>query len=141
MLSFRCLPRGAAVRRTLVACALALALRAAAQTSQNPPTPQTPTFRAGTNLVQVDVIVADRSDRPLLELTASDFAVFDDGAPVPITAFRFLHTSSEQTADPIRRDADEEREAKRDDVRIFAIFLDDYHVSWESQHYVIEPLV
>jgi VWFA-related protein len=113
------------VRRLLVACALF----------------QTPTFRAGTNLVQVDVIVADRNDRPLLELTASDFEVFDDGAPVPIAAFRFLHTSSEQEADPIRRDADEEREAKRDDVRLFAIFLDDYHVTWAGQHRAIEPLV
>ena len=126
----------------LVACALALASGGAArEPSQSPPAPQTPTFRAGTNLVQVDVLVADRNDRPLLELTASDFDVFDDGAPVPIAAFRFLHTSSEQTADPIRRDADEEREAKRDDVRLFAIFLDDYHVSWQNQHYVIEPLV
>jgi VWFA-related protein len=134
--------RGAAVRRPLAACALFLAFGIGARqqpTGRQPP--QTPTFRAGTNLVQVDVIVADRSDRPLLELTAADFEVDDDGAPVPIAAFRFLHTSSEQTADPIRRDADEEREAKRDDVRLFAIFLDDYHVSWASQHNAIEPLV
>ena len=32
----------------------------------------------------------------------------------------------------IRTDADEEREAARDDVRLFAIFLDDYHVRKES---------
>jgi len=120
------------VRRLLVACALCVA-------SAQPP--QTPTFRAGTNLVQVDVIVADRSDRPLADLAASDFTVLDDGAPVPIAAFRFLRASFEAAADPIKRDADEEREAARDDVRIFAIFLDDYHVGWAGQRRVIEPLV
>src|SRR5436305_13510550 len=31
-----------------------------------------------------------------------------------------------------RSDADEGREAARDDVRLFAIFLDDYHVKRES---------
>ena len=40
----------------------------------------------------------------------------------------------------IRTDADEEAEAARDDVRLFAIFLDDYHVRKENSLRVREPL-
>jgi VWFA-related protein len=41
---------------------------------------------------------------------------------------------------PIRTDSDEELEAARDDVRLFAIFLDDYHVRRGSSLGVRAPL-
>ena len=48
--------------------------------------PQT-TFRAGTDLVQVDVSVLDHERRPVRGLTAADFTVIEDGKPRPIVAF------------------------------------------------------
>ena len=40
----------------------------------------------------------------------------------------------------IRTDDDEETEAARDDVRLFAIFLDDYHVRRGTSMAVRDPL-
>jgi hypothetical protein len=42
---------------------------------------QTPVFRSGINLVQVDAIVTGRDGQPVLDLTASDFALFDRADP------------------------------------------------------------
>src|SRR5262249_31574039 len=41
----------------------------------------------------------------------------------------------------IRTQEDEEREASRDDVRVYAIFLDDYHVQRLSELRVVDPLI
>jgi VWFA-related protein len=102
-------------------------------TSQLPP----PTFRGGTNVVLVDVSVVGRDRRDVEDLTASDFQVLDDGAAVPVTSFRRVTGWDRTGADElraIRTVADEEMEAARDDVRLFAIFLDEYHIGR------IEPL-
>ena len=107
-------------------------------------TPQPPTFRGGTNLVQVDAIVSDAGGRPIVDLIASDFDLLDDGKPVPVDRVRFLGAaeySGDATLAPIRTHDDEEREASRDDVRVYAIVLDDYHVERMHELRVIEPLL
>ena len=85
----------------------------------------------------VDVSVVGRDRRDVEDLTASDFQVLDDGAAVPVTSFRRVtgwdRTGAEELR-AIRTVADEEMEAARDDVRLFAIFLDEYHIGR------IEPL-
>jgi VWFA-related protein len=73
------------MRRSLLffACgvgATALALEARPQESQA-------TFRASTDLVDVDVSVLDRDRLPVRGLTAADFTVLEDGRPRPIVAF------------------------------------------------------
>lgn len=111
----------------LSAVLLATTLRASSQTPQRGQPPQLPTFRGGTNLVQVDAIVADADGHPIVDLTATDFEVLDDGKPVPIDRVRFLGAaaySGDTTLAPIRTHEDEEREASRDDVRVYAIVLD-----------------
>lgn len=71
------------------AFALAVVLTAAGLASlhagggQNPQT----TFRAATDLVQVDVSVLDNQRRPVRGLTAQDFTVLEDGQPRPVVAF------------------------------------------------------
>ena len=55
--------------------------------SRQTPTPQTPVFRAGVDIVQLDVSVFDQDHRPITGLTTSDFTVLEDGKPRPIFGF------------------------------------------------------
>ena len=106
---------------------------------QQPPEeqPQQPTFRAEINVVRVDVIVTDRDGNPVTDLEADDFEVFEDDTPQIIDSFRLVRLTGTpepgaEPARPIRNEFDEEREVARDDVRLFAIFFDDYHVRFEN---------
>jgi VWFA-related protein len=110
---------------------------AAQQPAQPPPADQPaqpPIFRAGINYVRVDVIISDKNGNPVADLQPADFDVFEDGKPQKIDTFKLVKLdggTAESLKEPpkeIRNDFDEESEAARDDVRLFAIFLDDYHV-------------
>ncbi|HEY7286017.1 MAG TPA: VWA domain-containing protein [Vicinamibacterales bacterium] len=97
-------------------------------------TQQPPTFRTGINFVRVDVIISDKNGNPVGDLQQSDFDLTEDGKPQKIESFKLIKLDG-GTADAmkepvkqIRTDYDEEAEAARDDVRLFAFFLDDYHV-------------
>ena len=125
---------------------------AAPQQEQAPPqeaeaqdAPQQPVFRAGINFVRVDIIVTDDDGNPVADLTIDDFEIFEDGEPQTIETFeQFLITPAVSLDEPIRaiRNAfDEEREAARPDVRLFAIFLDDYHVRRGASLRVKAPLI
>ena len=93
-----------------------------------------PVFRAGINFVRVDVIVSDKNGEPVEDIQQADFEVTEDGTPQKIETFKLVTLdggvvdSLTDTPKTIRTDSDEEMEAARDDVRLFAIFLDDYHV-------------
>src|SRR3954463_8327866 len=110
---------------------------AAQPPAQTPPADgqtQPPIFRGGINYVRVDVIVSDKTGNPVADLQASDFDVAEDGKPQKIDTFKLIKLdggtadSIKEPPKEIRNDFDEESEAARDDVRLFAIFLDDYHV-------------
>ena len=95
---------------------------------------QPPVFRTGINFVRVDVIISDKAGNPIADLSQADFDVTEDGKPQKIETFKLVKLDGgrgDAIKDPpreIRTDYDEEMEAARDDVRLFAIFLDDYHV-------------
>ena len=98
---------------------------------------QVPTFRAGVNYVSVDAIVTDRAGRPVGDLGPGDFEVTEDGRTQKIETFKYLAVDGQPTpGEPvpreIRSEYDEESEAARPDVRLFVIFLDDYHVRRSS---------
>ena len=48
----------------------------------------TPTFRASSRLVLVDVVVTDKSGQTVKGLKATDFTILEDGKPQPSRAFR-----------------------------------------------------
>jgi VWFA-related protein len=103
------------------------------------------TFRAGINFVRVDVIVTDRKETPVTNLTKEDFEVLEDGKPQPIEQFRLIKVDGNpRPNDPLPRQIrtrdDEQFEANRDNVRIFAILLDDYHVRKTTAMSVRTPL-
>jgi VWFA-related protein len=110
-----------------VAAATAAVLLAQQQT----PPRQQPTFRAGTNVVRVDATVLDKSGKLLSDLTRDDFTVSEDGVPQTIDAFRLVEANGQPTDElslPIRSREHAYAEAARDDVRVFVIFWDEYHI-------------
>jgi VWFA-related protein len=48
-----------------------------------------PSFRSGTRLIEVSVVVTSRDNRPITGLTADDFQIFDDGKPQKAELFSF----------------------------------------------------
>ena len=81
------------------------------------------------NFVTVDAYVSDSKGQPATDLKQSDFEVLEDNKPQKIEAFRFIKVDGnpkpgEPPPREIRNRDDEEREAARDDTRVFVIFLD-----------------
>jgi Ca-activated chloride channel family protein len=72
------------VGRSLIAAAIAIGTLAAPQAAQQPP--QVP-FRAGVDLVSLNVTVTDGSTRYVTDLAAEDFNVFEDGVKQDVTFF------------------------------------------------------
>jgi VWFA-related protein len=98
------------------------------------PPPQQPVFRAGTDLVRVDVTVTQRGDEAVSDLTMADFEVSEDDVPQTVETLKFVRVDGTRTSnldEPLEIRSKEHAllEASREDVRLFAIFLDDYHIS------------
>jgi VWFA-related protein len=115
--------------------ALAISVPAAAQDPPppTPPQPEQPTFRARVNLVRVDVSVLGRDDAALEGLQPGDFIVKEDGIPQTVETVQFVkltgETPSHLRESTVIRSAEHAAvEAAREDVRLFVLFLDDYHV-------------
>lgn len=95
--------------------------------------PAQPIFRAGTDLVRVDVTVTTNGDKPVTDLKMEDFEVTDDGGPQTVETLKFVQVDGTRTSnldEPLEIRSKEHAllEATREDVRLFAIFLDDYHI-------------
>ena len=130
---------------------------AAAPAPQAPPAPDdaqqpndaqqpTPIFRGGVNFVRVDVIVNDGKGEPVTNLTEADFEVLEDGKPQTIEQFRLVRVDGNPPpgAPPpreLRNKIDEEIEVAKDDVRLFVLFFDDYHVRLGNSISIKEPLI
>ena len=98
------------------------------------PPPQQPIFRAGTDLVRVDVTVTQRGDEPVSDLTMEDFEITEDDVPQTVETLKFIKVDGARQSNldeplEIRSKEHAMLEASREDVRLFAIFLDDYHIS------------
>jgi VWFA-related protein len=103
------------------------------QTPPQEPQQPVPVFRAGTAVVRVDVTVTARGDEPVADLQLSDFEVEEDDVAQTVTTAQFLRVDGQRTSDlneplEIRSFEHAKLEAARDDVRLLAIFLDDYHI-------------
>jgi VWFA-related protein len=119
---------------TLLATPEARRASEALDAPQAPQAPQAPIFRAGTDLVRVDVTVTQRGDEPVTDLTIADFEITDDGVPQTVETLKFVQvdgTRQSNLDEPLEIRSKEHAllEAAREDVRLFAIFLDDYHIA------------
>jgi VWFA-related protein len=106
----------------LLAAALAAALASIDALSASPPP-----------VARLDVVAEDRTGRPVETLTIDDFEVIENGARRDIAAITFVKGDGAlppgEAAQPIESVSDEQAEAAKDGTRIFAIFLDEYHVA------------
>jgi VWFA-related protein len=105
---------------------------------QQKPDQQQPVFRAGVKLVRVDVTVTGKGDQPVADLKPEEFEVSEDGVPQKVEQLQFVRLDGRRPAGDeesleIRSQEQAEAEAARDDVRVFAIFFDDYHVDKAPQ--------
>jgi len=104
--------------------AIALAVGAAAQGTPGRPEPA---------VVGIDAIATDSRGRIVEDLKAADFELLEDGTPRMIEGVRLVRADglgqAGETLQPINSRADEQVEAARDGARLFAIFLDEYHVA------------
>jgi VWFA-related protein len=115
-----------------------------------------PIFRAGTDLIELDVSVLDSNGRAVTGLAPSDFVVTEDGTPQKVTAVSFIDIA---THDPARsaRMRFVERDVATNDLgdllgngRLLAIVLDDANLpaddpeivrsAREAARYVIDQL-
>lgn len=98
----------------------------------SPTQQQPPVFKAGTNQVRVDVTVLDRKGEPVSDLTKEDFEVREDGIPQTVDTIKLIEAGGQAPEDdtslPIRSPQHAAVEAARDDIRVFVIFWDEYHI-------------
>jgi VWFA-related protein len=81
---------------TGVAAAAAIVLAGAGPGAADQTPQQTPQFRAGVDLVQIDVSVLDRDRMPVRDLTEADFTLLENGVPQAISNFAFVDTPARE---------------------------------------------
>lgn len=69
------------------AALLLLAAGAIRLAAQSPPERAGQTYSSATSAILVDVVVRDRQGRPVMDLTADDFSVSEDGVPQRVDTF------------------------------------------------------
>jgi VWFA-related protein len=79
--------------------------------------------------IRIDAIVTDGQGRPILDLRPSDFELLENGATKPIQDVQLRRGVRESDSMPIAGPADEERAAREPGTRVFAFFLDEFHIS------------
>lgn len=105
-------------------------------------------IRIDVNLVQVDAIVTDSKGKPVTNLTADDFEVFQDGKPQTISAFSFIDVKDtrvntlppppppekgKKVKDALPAFIAPTQELRRDQIRrTVALVVDDLALSFDS---------
>ena len=80
--------------------------------------------------VRIDAIVTDSNGRPILDLRPSDFELIENGVSRPIQGAQLRTLPKDAIpAAPVPSDADQEQIAKQPGTRVFAFFLDEFHVT------------
>ena len=103
-------------------------------TTQTPQPPRQPTFRTSLETVRVDATVVDADGKPVKTLTADDFVLEEDGALQRIDQFKLLDLNGQPAPGDEYSLAVTSRghaatEVAREDVRVFVVFWDDYHIA------------
>jgi VWFA-related protein len=89
--------------------------------------------RDGDLPIRLDTVASDARGRDVADLDVGDFELMESGVPRAIDGVRFVrsdgHPRAGETLAAIETRADEEKAASSETARLFAIFLDEYHVA------------
>jgi len=131
-------------------CGVGVALAAAqdpqkpVQTPVPPPVqdPQRPVFRAGVDVVRVDVYPR-RRNRVVEGLTAADFQLTEDGVAQTIETFEYIPIDMSRDVEPLdpRSASEAQRMAADPRNRVFVFYLDTYEITMEGAYRAREPLL
>jgi VWFA-related protein len=114
-----------------------------AGSAQDKPQLPPPTFRTEANFVRVDVYPT-QGGKPVQDLKAEDFEVFEDGALQAVQSFEHILISpagpQSQRAEPNTIEQSRQLAANPRN-RVFVLFLDTPHVSVEGGWHAREPLI
>src|SRR5258708_6478122 len=121
----------------------------AAQQPTSKPSADDDVVKISTNLVQVDAVVNDKSGKPVTDLKADEFQIFEDGRQQKITHFSYVVADSSIPAPATKRTKQEDRNAvvvpsftitPEQVRRTIALVVDDLGLSFESMYYVQHAL-
>ena len=102
---------------------------AAPQQPQQPQQPaRQPTFRTGAELVRIDATVVDNKGLSVATLQPEDFEISEDGVPQKIQTFKLIRLDGSDTHEPWASDDVQPFELARDDIRVFLVLWDEYHI-------------
>ena len=80
--------------------------------------------------IRLDAVVTDAKGRAVSNLKAGDFELIENGTPRPFTAVELRTPPADAgEAFPIQTEADEARAARQPGTRVFAFYLDEFHVT------------
>lgn len=106
-----------------------------------PPSPAPP-FRAGANLVRVDVY-ASKDGVPITDLRQDDFEIREDGAAQTIESFEYVSvpTGGSEAARVQPNSIEAGRQMAADPrARVFVVFLDSYHMDPQAAQQLRTPV-
>ncbi|HXU39115.1 MAG TPA: VWA domain-containing protein [Blastocatellia bacterium] len=90
-------------------------------------------IRLSTELVQIDVLVTDKSNKPVSGLTREDFELLDNNKPQHISNFAYEETKSRRIEDAATEDHRLPRAiTARELKRVFAFVVDTLHIKYEN---------
>ena len=132
------------MRHFAATAAAAFACLVVAASAQQPAAPeQQPTFRAGVDVIRLDVSVLDKNRRPVQGLTAADFTILENGKPQKIVALSEVD-AGERDPMPTAWMRHVPRDVAANDLadqvgdgRLFAIILDDWNTPYNSPEIVM----
>jgi VWFA-related protein len=114
---------------------VAVLLLAAGMSDQSAPAPKSAGSDSPSSpgrLVTIDMTVTDARGRALADLKQSDFELREGTALLPLESVRLVRVAPHPPSDPparIQSAADERLAAGQEQSRLFAIYLDEYHVA------------
>jgi VWFA-related protein len=95
--------------------------------------------------ISTDAVVADAQGRAVSDLKPTEFEVFENGRPLTLESVRVVTAGGSaepgEMPRPILSRADEASEAARPGTRLFAIFLDEYHIEAGADSARVRDLV
>lgn len=107
--------------------ALGLICTGAALAAQAPPPQTLPRFRAGVDVIEIEVSVLDKDRRPVRGLKQADFTILQDGRPQEIVAYDEIAIPDALTTGPAwsREVAPEVQTNRVPEGRLIVLLLDD----------------